>query len=70
MLTKLEEIERSFLDLERELSDPEVYNNQERYKKATIAHAELGEVVRVFKEYKQISADLDDNREMAGDSDH
>lgn len=57
------------MDLEQELADPEVYNNQERYRKVTMAHAELGEVVTAFREYKQLSADLEDNKEMARDSD-
>ncbi|CCO24968.1 peptide chain release factor 1 [Maridesulfovibrio hydrothermalis] len=69
MFAKLEEIERSFMDLEQELADPEVYNNQERYKKVTIAHSELGEVVNAFREYKQLASDLEDNKEMAKDSD-
>ena len=69
MFAKLEDIERSFMDLEQELADPEVYNNQERYRKVTMAHAELGEVVVAFREYKQLAADLEDNKEMAKDSD-
>ena len=69
MFAKLEEIERSFMDLEQELADPEVYNNQDRYRKVTMAHAELGEVVAAFREYKTLSADLEDNKEMAKDSD-
>ncbi|WP_320170417.1 peptide chain release factor 1 [Maridesulfovibrio sp.] len=69
MFAKLEELERSFMDLEQELADPEVYNNQERYKKVTMAHAELGDVVAAFREYKQLSSDLEDNKEMAMDSD-
>ncbi|NDV22006.1 peptide chain release factor 1 [Desulfovibrio sp. JC022] len=69
MFAKLEDIERSFMDLEQELADPEVYNNQERYKKVTIAHSELGEVVAAFREYKQLASDLEDNKEMAADSD-
>ncbi|WP_320174995.1 peptide chain release factor 1 [Maridesulfovibrio sp.] len=69
MFAKLEDIERSFMDLEQELADPEVYNNQERYRKVTMAHAELGDVVAAFREYKKLSADLEDNKEMAKDSD-
>ncbi|WP_421902671.1 peptide chain release factor 1 [Maridesulfovibrio sp.] len=69
MFAKLEDIERSFMDLEQELADPEVYNNQDRYRKVTMAHAELGEVVEAFREYKKLSADLEDNKEMAKDSD-
>ncbi|WP_031483854.1 peptide chain release factor 1 [Maridesulfovibrio frigidus] len=69
MFAKLEDIERSFMDLEQELSDPEVYSNQERFRKVTRAHSDMGEVVRVFREYKQFAADLADNQEMATDSD-
>ncbi|WP_320008910.1 peptide chain release factor 1 [Maridesulfovibrio sp.] len=69
MFAKLEEIERSFMDLEQELADPEVYNNQDRYRKVTMAHSELGDVVAVFREYKKLSADLEENKEMAKDSD-
>ncbi|WP_432737238.1 peptide chain release factor 1 [Maridesulfovibrio sp. FT414] len=69
MFAKLEDIERSFMDLEQELADPEVYNNQERYRKVTMAHSEMGDIVAAFREYKKLSADLEDNKEMAKDSD-
>ncbi|OEU71513.1 MAG: peptide chain release factor 1 [Desulfovibrio sp. S3730MH75] len=69
MFAKLEDIERSYMDLEQELSDPEVYSNQERFRKVTRAHSDMGEVVRVFREYKQFAVDLADNQEMANDSD-
>ncbi len=69
MFAKLEDIERSYMDLEQELSDPEVYSNQERFRKVTRAHSDMGEVVRVFREYKQFAIDLADNQEMANDSD-
>ena len=32
MFAKLESLERKFLDLEQELADPNVFNDQDRYR--------------------------------------
>ena len=69
MFGKLEEIEEKYLKLEQELAEPDIFNDQERYKKVSKAHADLGEVVAVFREHKQLSSDLEDNREMLADPD-
>ena len=69
MFGKLEEIEAKFEELEQELAEPDIFNDQERYKKVSKAHADLGEVVKVFREHKALSADLEDNRELLDDSD-
>ena len=69
MFGKLEEIESKYMELEQELAQPEIFNDQERYKKVSKAHADLGEIVKVFREYRQISQDIEDNREMMNDSD-
>lgn len=69
MFRKLDEIENTFLDLEKELSQPEIFNDQDRYRKATKSHSELGEIVRVYREYKELAQELEDNREMARDDD-
>ena len=69
MFGKLEEIEEKYLQLEQELAEPDIFNDQDRYKKVSKAHADLGEVVAVFREHKQLSGDLEDNREMLADPD-
>jgi len=69
MFGKLEEIEVKYEELEQELAQPDIFNDQERYKKVSKAHADLGEVVTVFRRYKQFSQDLEDNRELLGDDD-
>lgn len=69
MFGKLEEIEVKYLDLEQELAQPDIFNDQDRYKKVSKAHADLGDVVRLFREYKQCTQELEDNREMLSDSD-
>ncbi len=69
MFAKLESLERKFEELEKQLSDPEIFNDQERYRKLTKAHSDLGDVVNVFRKYKQLSADLADNQELLNDDD-
>ncbi|MDP3426077.1 MAG: peptide chain release factor 1, partial [Humidesulfovibrio sp.] len=69
MFAKLEEIEHSFLDLERELGAPEVLADQERYRKVAKSHADLGLIVKAFREYKRVSQELADNRELLKDAD-
>jgi peptide chain release factor 1 len=69
MFAKLEEIERSFADIERELGAPEVLADQERYRKVAKSHADLGAIVRAFHEYKRVTQELADNRELMRDAD-
>jgi len=69
MFGKLEEIEEKFEELEQELAQPDIFNDQERYKKVSKAHSDLGDIVKVFREYKEVSQDIADNKEMLNDSD-
>jgi len=69
MFAKLESLERKYETLESQLSAPEVFDDQERYRKLTKAHSDLSDVVRVFREYKKLSTDLDNNKEMLADAD-
>ena len=69
MFGKLEEIEAKYDKLEQELAQPDIFNDQDRYKKVSKAHADLADVVEVFREHKRLSQDLADNREMLADSD-
>ncbi len=47
MFAKLEGLEKKYLDLEQALAAPDVFNDQERYRKLTKAHADLHDVVEV-----------------------
>lgn len=69
MFAKLESIERKYLDLEEQLSSSDVFSDQDKYKKLTKAHADLKEIVEVFREHKSLSADMADNKELLDDSD-
>jgi len=69
MFAKLEGIERKYVALERELSSPDVFGDQERYRKLTMAHSHLGEVVKIFREYKDLERAIRDSQELLGDPD-
>ena len=69
MFSKLESLEKKYQDLERRLSEPDIYNDQERYRQLTKSHSDLGEVVTVFRRYKELSQELEDNQELLEDSD-
>jgi len=69
MFAKLESLERKFEELEKELSDPAIFDDQERYRKLTKAHYDLGEVVEVFRKHKRMTQDLEDNEELLHDDD-
>ncbi|MCT4535711.1 peptide chain release factor 1 [Halodesulfovibrio sp.] len=69
MLAKLEHLERKFEDLEQQLSSPEVFGDQERYRKLTKAHADLKEVVDAFRKYRSMQEALAENKELMHDSD-
>lgn len=69
MFAKLESLERKYIDLERELSEPDIFNDQERYRKLTKAHADLKPVVEIFRKYRSLQQNLEDNQELANDAD-
>lgn len=69
MFAKLETLEGKFMELEHELAEPDVFNDQERYRKLTKAHADLKPVVNIFRQYKALRQNLADNRELASDPD-
>ena len=69
MFAKLENLERRFADLEQQLSSPDILTDQDRYRKMTKAHADLREVVDVFKKYKELRAQLEESKSMQNDAD-
>jgi len=64
MLDKLEAIEERYKELEKLISDPEVISRQEEWQELTREHARLGETVEVYRQYKEVSQELEDAQEM------
>ncbi len=69
MFAKLEGLEKKYIDLEQELAEPDVFNDQDRYRKLTKAHADLRDVVVLFREHRELSQDLIENKALLQDSD-
>lgn len=64
MLDKLAAIEERFLDLSKEVIDPEIIADSERWQKLMIEHAGLEEIVNKYREYKGALEDLEGAKEM------
>ena len=52
MLEKLAFLEERYNDLGREISDPEIINDQNRWRKLVKEHSDLEEVVIKYRQYK------------------
>ena len=68
-LTKLEALEKRFEEISEKLSDPAVISDREKYAKLAKEHAELSEVVEVFREYKKALKEIQDNKEIIENED-
>ena len=67
MFERLDEIERTYEDVERQLADPEVLADQVRLVELSRRHAELGDVVRAYRAWRSAGEDLETARELQRD---
>jgi len=65
MLDKLAEINVRFEKLTDELGQPDVVQNQERFRKLSQEHSGMQEIVECYRSYLEIQHELKDNRELA-----
>jgi peptide chain release factor 1 len=69
MFEKLKGVEERFLEIEKQLSDPEIVNDRQAYQKLIRKHAELNKIVSAFKEYQKVLQGIEDSTELLQDSD-
>ncbi len=69
MFERLAQLEDRHRDLEAQLADPEVAGDGERYTSLAKQHAELSEVVGLYRRWRATRDDLEVAREMAADTD-
>lgn len=67
MLSKLEALESSFIEIEQKLGDPEVISNQKRYMELLKKHSDLKEGVLLFRRYRKLISDLSDAKALLDD---
>ncbi|MEO8660345.1 MAG: peptide chain release factor 1 [Bryobacteraceae bacterium] len=66
---KLDEIESRFEELTRQMADPAVINDSDLYRKTTKSQSELSEMVAKYREWKTISRNLEESRQMVEEED-
>jgi peptide chain release factor 1 len=69
MFEKLDDIEKKFEALNQELQDPDIVQNQNKYRELTKEHASLRELVEVYRDYKKTLQELEDSRNLLQDDD-
>ncbi len=69
LFEKLEQIEARYNEMTRELSSPEVHADSARYQKLAKTHAELGEIVDKYREWKEIEKGSQGAKQMFAESD-
>ena len=69
LMVRLEEIEAKFQDLERQLADPGVMADQNRYRELAREHASQAELVSAIGRLKQVQDQIEDNQELLADAD-
>lgn len=70
MFGKLDDVEDRFVDLDRQLSDPEVVSRPAEMNKLAKERSDLEPLVKLYRQYKQVLQEITDNRALLEDSDY
>src|SRR5262245_7385545 len=68
LISKLNDAENRYEDLNQQLADPEVINDSKRRHQSAKAHSDLGEVVNRYREYKEIERSIRDTQALLRES--
>jgi peptide chain release factor 1 len=68
MLDKLADVERRFEELNVLLSDPEVTSDPKKYSEYAKEHSDLNEVVKCYRVYQKVCADLKGAKELVSEA--
>jgi len=64
MKFNLDSLLTEFEDLEKQLSDPEIFKDQKKVRQVAQKKKAMEEAVLLYKEYKAINEALEENKEM------
>jgi peptide chain release factor 1 len=64
MIDKLNELEKKFEELNRQLGDAEISANPAAYQKYAKAHRELSQIVEKFREYKDLLRNIEETKTL------
>jgi peptide chain release factor 1 len=69
MFERLEQIEARYEDLGRQMADPELISDQQKYQKTAKQHREIEAIVDKFRQYKQVTNGIADAKGMLNETD-
>jgi peptide chain release factor 1 len=69
MFIRLESVEQRYLKLEEELSNPDILANQKEYQRTTRERAEIAPVVEMYRQYKRLGREIQENQELIEEED-
>ncbi len=69
MFERLEQIEARYVELGRQMADPAVLADHEKYQRIAKQHRDLEPVVEKFREYREVKTGIADARAMLTESD-
>lgn len=69
MLEKLKAVRDRYNELMKLLSDPEIINQQDKFRRYSQEHASLSETVEIFSRYEAVIEELEGSRQMLRDED-
>ena len=69
MFNELKGVEKHFLELERLMSNPKTIQNQETYQRYVREHADLNQIVTLYRNYCHALNELEETMEMLREED-
>ena len=64
MFKKLEELEKKYEELNKNLSDPKIIANQSKFQECAKTHSDISKTVLKYKEYKGIIKEIEENSKL------
>lgn len=64
MIEKLEQVESRFEEITALLADPAVMGDRDRYRQLTKEHVDLDPIVQCFREWRKVTGDLSESKEI------
>ena len=69
MFDRLEQLEDRYKELEKDLADPSIISDQQRYQKSAKQHRDMEAVIDRYREYKQVQTGIADAKVMLAETD-
>jgi peptide chain release factor 1 len=67
MIANLPEVQARYEDITRQLSDADVFSDQERYRKLSKEHSELKPIMEAYEAFTKVKRELDSQQELLDD---